>query len=67
VALAQEVFRLAQVRRDAGEGTYVEIIDAETDLTRARNGLVSARYDYLTAYAQLQRALGRDDVSGGTK
>jgi outer membrane protein len=66
VTLATEVFRLAQVRRDAGEGTYVEIIDAETDLTRARNGLVSARYDYLTAYAQLQRALGRDDVSGGT-
>jgi outer membrane protein TolC len=67
VALSQEVLRLAGVRRDAGEGTYVEIIDAETDLTRARNGLVSARYDYLTAYAQLQRALGRDDVTGGMK
>jgi outer membrane protein TolC len=63
VRLAEEVYRIARVRRDAGEGTYVEIIDAETQLTVARNNLVTARYDYLTAYSQLQRAVGQDDIA----
>lgn len=63
VQLAQEVFRINKVRRDAGEGTYVEIIDSETSLTQARNGLVGARYDYLVAFAQLQRAVGSDTLA----
>jgi len=63
VKLATEVFRLAQVRQDAGAGTYYEVIDAESQLTLARNGLVSARYDYLTSYSQLQRAIGADDLT----
>ena len=60
VALAQEVFRIAQVRQAAGAGTYVETVDAQTTLTTARNNLVRARYDVLTAYSQLQRAVGTD-------
>jgi outer membrane protein TolC len=63
VKLAEEVYRLARVRQDAGAGTYVEVIDAETNLTLARNNAVSARYDYLTAYAQLQRAVGSDSLN----
>lgn len=63
VKLATEVFRLAQVRQDAGAGTYYEVIDAESQLTQARNGEVSARYDYLTSYSQLQRAVGMDDLT----
>jgi outer membrane protein len=63
VALAEEVLRLARIRRDAGEATYLEVIDAETELTRARTGLVAARYDYLIAFAELQRAAGTDDVT----
>lgn len=62
VKLAEETFRLAKVKQDAGEGTYVEVIDAQTQLVQARNGLVSAKYDYLTSYAQLQRAVGSDQV-----
>lgn len=61
LALAEEVFRLAGVKQDAGAGTYYEVIDAESQLTQARNGVVSARYDYLTSYSQLQRAIGSDD------
>ena len=60
VALAEEVFRIAQVRQAAGAGTYVEVVDAETQLTTARNNLVGARYDVLNAYSQLQRAVGSD-------
>ena len=63
VKLATEVFRLAKVRQDAGAGTYYEVIDAEAQLTTARNQEVSARYDYLTSYSQLQRAVGSDDVA----
>ncbi|RYG45650.1 TolC family protein, partial [bacterium] len=63
VTLAEEVYRLAGVRRDAGEGTYVEVVDAQNQLVQARNGVVNARYDYLTAYSQLQRAVGRDDLA----
>ena len=63
VKLSEEVFRLAKVRQDAGAGTYYEVIDAESQLTQARNGEVSARYDYLTSYSQLQRAVGADDIA----
>jgi outer membrane protein TolC len=63
VTLAEEVYRLARIRRDAGEGTYVEVIDAQNQVVLARNGVVNARYDYLTAYSQLQRAVGRDDLA----
>lgn len=62
VTLAEEVFRLAKVRQSAGEGTYVEVIDAETSLATARNGLVSAKYDYFQAYSQLQHGIGSDKV-----
>ena len=75
VMLAQETYRLAVVKQNAGEGTYVEVIDAQNALTQAKDGLLGAKYDYLTAYAQLQRAVGVDDISaavaapslGGTK
>jgi len=67
VRLAAEVFRLAKVRQDAGAGTYYEVIDAESQLTLARNGQVSARYDYLTSYSQLQRAVGSDDVAAAVE
>lgn len=61
---AEEVYRLAKVRQDAGEGTYVEVVDAFTNLVQARNAAINARFDYLVAYAQLQRAVGSDDLTG---
>lgn len=62
VASAEETYRLAVLRLNAGQGIVLEVIDAEADLTRARTALVSARYSYLTAYSDLQRAIGADDV-----
>ncbi|MEA2553889.1 MAG: outer membrane protein, partial [Fimbriimonadaceae bacterium] len=61
VTVATETYRLAQVRLQAGEGTSLEVTNALTDLTRAQNQLANARYNYLTAYAQLQRAVAADD------
>jgi len=60
VEFAAETYRLALVRYQAGEGIQLEVTDAQTELTRARSLLVSATYDYMTTYAQLQRALGTD-------
>ena len=60
VEFAAETYRLALVRYRAGEGIQLEVTDAQTELTRARTLLVSATYDYMTTYAQLQRALGTD-------
>lgn len=67
VRAAEEVYRIAQVRQAAGsDNTYVEVVDALTSLVQARNTLISARYDYLLAYSQLQRAVGSDDLSAAT-
>ena len=49
-----------EISLSAGEGIQLEVTDAQTELTRARTLLVSATYDYMTTYAQLQRALGTD-------
>lgn len=62
VQYADENLRLARLRYQAGEGILLQVTDAETLLTQARNQEVTARYDYLTSYAQLQHALGTDDV-----
>jgi len=61
-----ETYRLAQVRLQAGEGTSLEVSTALTALVEAQNGLANARYNYLTAYAQLQRAVASDDPNAVT-
>lgn len=63
VEFAAESYRLAKLRQDAGEGISLEVIDAQTADTQAKAALVTATYDYLTAYSQLQRAIGTDDVA----
>lgn len=66
---AEENYRISRVRLSSGEGITLEITDALNQLTQARNGVVSARYDYLTAFSELQRAVGSDDLQkalGGT-
>lgn len=67
VELAQETYRLAVVRLTAGEGISVEVTDAQTQLIGAKTSQVRARYDYLTAFAQLQKAIGNDDVTKGPR
>ncbi|MBX3117703.1 MAG: TolC family protein [Fimbriimonadaceae bacterium] len=67
VEFAKETYRLAVVRLQAGEGISVEVTDAQTQLIGARTSQVRARYDYLTAFAQLQKAIGNDDVTKGPR
>jgi outer membrane protein TolC len=63
VGLARETYRLAKLRADNGEGIQLEVTDAQTELTRSEINLVTARYDYLIAYAELLRAVGEPSDS----
>lgn len=65
--LATEVARIARVRRDAGEGTVLEIIDAETTLVNARNAVINAEFDFYAAHADLQHAIGADDIDAALR
>jgi outer membrane protein TolC len=59
VTSAQENFRLAQGRFDAGVGTILELTDAQLELTRAQNIETQALADYRIAIYRLDRARGR--------
>ncbi len=61
-AEAEEALREARARFDAGTGTQLDVLDAETSLTQARNTNAQALHDYDTARAKLERAIGEDMV-----
>jgi outer membrane protein TolC len=56
VSLAEEASSLVKLRYGAGLAVLVEVTNAESQLTEARNNAVNALYDYAVATAQLQRA-----------
>ncbi len=60
VEQADEAIRLADARYDAGTGTQLDVLDAQTSLTEARTTQVDAARDYLVARARLERAMGTD-------
>lgn len=57
---AEEALRLARARADAGTGTRLDVLNAETSLTQARTTQVQALHDYDVARARLERAIGQD-------
>ncbi len=57
-AAAEEDLRLNQEKYDLGSGTMLELITSQAAFTTARNAAIQARYDYMTAVAQLQKAMG---------
>jgi outer membrane protein TolC len=59
VASAQENFRLAQGRFDAGVGTILELTDAQLALTQTQNTEAQALADYRIAVIRLERSLGQ--------
>ncbi len=58
VEQAEEALRLARARADAGTGTQLDVLSAQTALTEARTTDVRARHDYVVALARLERAIG---------
>ena len=61
-AEAEEALREARARLDAGTGTQLDVLNAETSLTQARNTNAQALHDYDTARAKLERAIGEDMI-----
>ncbi len=57
---ADEALREAKARADAGSGTQLDVLDAQTSLTQARTTQIQAQHDYVTARARLERAIGAD-------
>ena len=57
---AEESLREANARFDAGTGTQLDVLDAETSLTQARTTQVQAEHDYAAARARLERAIGAE-------
>lgn len=60
LAAAEEGYRVRQALLGAQRATAVELVDAETELTRARITALNARVDLRVALAQLAHALGND-------
>lgn len=59
---SEEMLRIANVRYQEGVGTATEIADAQTVLTRARQGLVQARVQTGIAEAELHLAVGSTTI-----
>ena len=55
---AEESYRLVRTRYKEGEATPSDIIDAETAFVRAQESYYNSIYDYLTALAALEYAMG---------
>jgi outer membrane protein TolC len=58
VKSSEEDQRLAGERYRLGEGTILDVIDAQVNLTRSRTDLVSARFDARLAQSRLRSAVG---------
>ncbi len=58
VEQAEEALRLARTRYDAGTGTQLDVLSAQTALTEARTTRIQALRDYSAARARLERAVG---------
>lgn len=56
--LAQEVFRITEIKYQEGVGSNLEVVEADNALQTAETNYFSALYDALIAKVDLQKALG---------
>ncbi len=57
--LATEQMRLADIQREAGYLTLVDLLDKQAELTQARVAVIGARYDTFLSALALWRLTGR--------
>ncbi len=55
---AEEAVRLAKARLDAGAGTQLDVLNAQTQLTTAQSTYLSALFGYISSLADFDRATG---------
>jgi len=60
LAAAEEGYRVRKELLNADRATALELVDAETELTRSRIAALNARVDLRVARSQLDHALGND-------
>ena len=65
IAQAREALDMAQDRYRAGNGTQLEVLESQLQLTRAQLEQSVARHDLELALVQMQRATGRDIGTAG--
>ena len=58
VQSSEEDLRLAEERYKVGEGTILEVIDAQVNLTRSKTNLVNAAADHRLSVSRLRNAVG---------
>ncbi len=58
IEVAEENLRVAEILYKEGLATTLDVIDAMTMLTEAKNNYYNALYEYKTAYSELERASG---------
>ena len=57
---AKDALRIAQVRYDNGEGTNLDVLDAQVSLSQLEKNYSEGIYEYLIAEAYLKRILGEE-------
>lgn len=65
IEAAEESLRVRRKLFQFGRATSVDLIDGETELTRARLALLGAYIDFLVAEVRLDHATGRDAARAG--
>jgi len=59
VTVAQQTYRMQELRYRSGASTILDLLDAQVNLAQAEADLVQARYDTRLALARLEAILGR--------
>jgi len=58
IELAEEIYRVAQIKFKEGVGSSLEVNTAQSELFQAQDALTSALYDLAVAYVDYEDALG---------
>jgi TolC family type I secretion outer membrane protein len=61
---AEESFKIARVRYQAGVGINLDVLDAQLNLNTARTNYIQALYDYNVGIATLEQVMGIDVQNG---
>jgi outer membrane protein TolC len=64
VGEAKEALKIAEVRFDNGEGTNLDVLDAQVSLSQVEKNLSEGIFDYLMAGAYLDQTMGKSMVEG---
>ena len=62
---AKEALKISEISYDNGEGTNLDVLDAQVSLSQVEKNLSEGIYDYLIANAFLDRTMGKSSFEEG--